>query len=55
MAIACLLYTSFAVRALKARMYLYIGQLEKAHQEARYVIDAKVAGKPFMELSLIHI
>ncbi|GAB6949680.1 RagB/SusD family nutrient uptake outer membrane protein [Hoylesella timonensis 4401737 = DSM 22865 = JCM 15640] len=41
----------FAVRALKARMYLYIGQLEKAYQEARYVIDAKVAGKPFMELS----
>lgn len=41
----------FAVRAMKARLFLYIGQNEKAYQEAKYIIDAKVNGKPFMKLS----
>lgn len=41
----------FAVRAIKARLYLYIGKLDKAYKEARYIIDAKVAGEPFMKLS----
>lgn len=41
----------FAVKAIKARLYLYTGQTQKAHDEAMSIINAKVAGEPFIELS----
>lgn len=42
----------WAVKALQARMYLYVGQTEKAYEAAMEVIDAKLAnGKKVVELS----
>ena len=41
----------WAVKALKARMYLYIGEKAKAAEIAREIIDAKLEGEPVMTLS----
>lgn len=41
----------YAVRALKARYYLYTGQTQKAYTEAKAVIDAKVNGSQAFYLS----
>lgn len=42
----------WAVKALQARFYLYVGNEEKAHLVAREIIDARgVDGKPVLELS----
>ncbi len=51
-----LLYRRFrlnllAVKALKARMYLYTGQKQKAYSEAMAVINHKVNGEPTVSLS----
>lgn len=40
----------WAVKALKARVYLYLGNTAKAHEEAMAVIDAKLDGAPVVEL-----
>lgn len=42
----------YAVKALQARMYLYIGQPQKAYSLAKEVMEAKnVAGNPLREMS----
>lgn len=41
----------WAVKALEARMYLYIGNREKAYKAAMEVIDAKLDGQPVMTMS----
>lgn len=41
----------WAVKALEARMYLYIGQKELAYQTAREVIDATLNGQPVITMS----
>lgn len=42
----------WAVKALQARMYMYVGETEKAYQTAMEVINAKLAdGKKVVELS----
>lgn len=41
----------WAVKALKARTYLYIGDRENAYRYAKEVIDAELEGEPVMKLS----
>ncbi len=41
----------WAVKALKARFYLYIGQSDKAYNEAKSIINATVNGEKVVELS----
>ncbi len=41
----------WAVKALKARVYLYLGNKAKAYEEAMAVINAKLDGKPVIELN----
>lgn len=41
----------WAVRALEARMYLYLGDKGKAAEVAREIIDAKLNGEPVITLS----
>ena len=41
----------WAVKALEARMYLYIGQKELAYQAAREIIDATLNGEPVITMS----
>ena len=41
----------WAVKALEARMYLYIGDKAKAAEVAREIIDARLDGEPVMTLS----
>ena len=41
----------WAVKALKARAYLYIGDRENAYRYAKEVIDAELEGEPVIELS----
>lgn len=41
----------WAVKALKARVYLYVGEQQKAYQTAKEVINAKLNGDPVVELS----
>lgn len=41
----------WAVKALQARMYLYIGQKEKAYTLAKEIIDAQLNGEPVMTMS----
>lgn len=41
----------WAVKALEARMYLYIGQKESAYQAARDIIDATINGNPVITMS----
>lgn len=44
----------WAVKALKARFYLYTGQNSKAYAEAKSVLNAKINGEPVISLSGIH-
>ena len=44
-------FNYWAVRALKARVYLYIGDNAKAYSEAKAVIDAQLNGKKVIEMS----
>lgn len=51
-----LLYRQFrmniwAVKAIKARMYMYIGDTANAYKYAKEVIDAKVGGSPVIQLA----
>ena len=41
----------WAVKALEARMYLYIGDKAKAAEVAREIINARLDGEPIMEMS----
>lgn len=41
----------WAVKGLKARFYLYIGNKEKAYEAAKEVIDAKINDNPVMQMS----
>lgn len=44
-------FNYWAVRALKARVYLYIGDKAKAYNEAMAVINAQIKGKSVVSLS----
>ena len=44
-------FNYWAVRALKARVYQYIGETAKAYSEAKAVIDAQLNGKKVVELA----
>lgn len=41
----------WAVKALRARMYLYIGNKQKAYETAMEIINAKLNGNPVMTMS----
>ena len=41
----------WAVKALEARMLLYVGEKDEAYRVAREVIDATLEGEPVMEMS----
>jgi len=41
----------YAVKALKARIYQYVGQTANAYKEAKAVINAQLNGKSFISLS----
>lgn len=45
-------FNYWAVKALKARFYLYIGETELAYSTAMEVINAKVHDEPVLELSI---
>lgn len=44
-------FNLWAVKALKARFYMYLGNKERAYQYAKEVINATINGKPVIELS----
>ena len=44
-------FNYWAVKALKARVYLYIGDNANAYKEAKAVIDARIKGKKVVELA----
>lgn len=41
----------WAVKALKARLYLYLGQMDKAYKEAKEVLEANSDGAAYMTLT----
>lgn len=41
----------WAIRALQARLYLYLGETQNAYNTAKEVINAQVGGKPVVTLS----
>ena len=44
-------FNYYAVQALKARLFLYLGKTEEAYENARKVIDAKLGEYPILSLA----